>query len=91
MCMRLYNAEKAARYTASITNNTKIYGIVGGLAPLQGVPTSVRSDYQLRGATQQVIPLEPAAGLAYMQQKQLLSVNPQASGGVGRRVLLFSR
>ena len=91
MYMVLYNAGKAARNAASISNNTKIFGIMGGLAPLQGVPTSVRSDYQLRAATKQVIPLAPAPGLSYMKSKSLLSVNPQASGGVGRRVLMFSR
>ena len=91
MYMVLYNAGKAARNAASISNNTNIFGIMGGLAPLQGVPASVRCCYKDRVATKQVIPLAPAPGLAYMKQKSLLSVNPQATGGVGRRVLMFSR
>ena len=89
--MVLYNAGKAARNASSISNNTKIFGIMGGLAPLQGVPSSVRSEYQMRGATKQVIPLAPTPGLAYMKKNSLLSVNPQSSGGVGRRVLMFSK
>lgn len=89
--MVLYNAGKAARNVASISNNTKIYGIMGGLAPLHGVPTAVRSAYQFRAKTQQVIPLDHENGLKYMVDNNLLSVNPLASGGVGRRVLLYSR
>ena len=89
--MVLYNASKAARNATSISNNTKNFGIMGGLASLQGVPSSVRSDYKVRAASKQVIPLAPGPGLSYMKQKNLLSVNPQASGGVGRRVLMFSR
>ena len=33
MYMVLYNAGKAARNSASISNSTKIYDIMGGLAP----------------------------------------------------------
>ena len=84
--MVLSNAGKAARNAASISNNTKIFGIMGGLAPRHGVPSSVRSNYQMRVSTKQVIPLAPDPGLTYMKQNSLLSVNPQASGGVGRRV-----
>lgn len=91
MYMVLYNAGKAARNAASISNSTNIYGTMGGLAPLQGVPTSVRSNYQIRAATKQMIPLAPGPALSYMKKNNLLSVNPQASGGVGRRVLMFSR
>ena len=91
MYMVLYNAGKAARNSASISNSTKIYGIMGGLAPVQGVPSSVRFVYQARSATKQVIPLDYKSGLTYMQQKKLLSVNPQTSGGVGLRTLLYSR
>ena len=89
--MVLINAGKSARNAASISNNTKIFGIMGGLAPRHGVPSSVRSNYQMRVATKQVIPLAPDPGLTYMKQNSLLSVNPQSSGGVGRRVLFFSR
>ena len=90
MYMVLYNAGKAARNAASISNNTKIYGIMGGLAPLQ-VPNSVIVALGHRASTKQVIPLAPGPALSYMKKNNLLSVNPQASGGIGRRVLMFSR
>lgn len=89
--MVLYNAGKAARNAALITNNTNNFGIMGGLAPLLGKPTAAKSYLQLRAATKLVIPASPQAGYAYMKQKNLLSVNPLASGGVGRKVLLYSR
>ena len=89
--MVVYNAGKAARRAASISNNTDIYGTMGGLAPLQGVPMAHRSIVQMRAKSKQIIPLSPVAGLAYMKANNLLSKNPQASGGVGRRVLLFTR
>ena len=89
--MVVYNAGKAARHAASISNNTEIYGIMGGLAPLQGTPMAHRAIVEARAQTQQVIPLSPAAGLAYMQKNNLLSKNPLTSGGVGRRVLMVFR
>lgn len=81
------SGSKAARHQAMIYNNTKIYGDMGGLVPLIGVPTSARSYLQLAGNTRQVIPPSPSAGLQYMIDNQLLSVNPQCSGGVGRKAL----
>ena len=89
--MVVYNAGKAARHAASISNNTEIYGIMGGLAPLQGTPMAHRAIVETRAQTQQVIPLSPVAGLAYMQKNNLLSKNPLTSGGVGRRVLMVFR
>lgn len=89
--MVVYNAGKAARRAASISNNTQIFGIIGGLAPLQGTPMAHRAIVQVRAQSQQFIPLAPAAGLAYMRKNNLLSVNPQGSGGVGRRVLMQFR
>lgn len=87
MYMVLYNAGKAARNAASISNNTKIFGTMGGLVPLQGLPSPAGR----RASTKQIIPLAPGPALSYMKKNNLLSVNPQSSGGVGRRVLMFSR
>lgn len=89
--MVLYSAGKAARHAASISNNTEIFGIMGGLAPLQGTPMAHRAIVQMRAQSQQLIPLSPVAGLAYMQKNNLLSKNPLSSGGVGRRVLMVFR
>lgn len=89
--MVLYNAGKAARHSASIANNTEIYGIIGGLAPLQGTPMAHRSIVQMRAQSKQVIPLAPGPGLVFMTKNNLLSKNPANSGGVGRRVLMRFR
>lgn len=83
------NGSKAARRQASISNNTKIYGDMGGIVSKIGVSMSARSHLNRSGNTRQVIPLAPVEGLQYMLDKNLLSVNPQTSGGVGRRVLLM--
>lgn len=88
--MVLLNAGPRARAAASISNNTKIFGIMGGLAANHGIPSSVRTQYRYRSATKH-LPTQPAAGLAYMKKNNLLSVNPQTSGGVGLRNLLFYR
>jgi hypothetical protein len=81
------NLGKRARLTASITNSTKIFGIMGGLAPLTGLDSATRS-YQMRKATTKTL-----GNLTEQQLRErgLLSVNPQTSGGVGKKVLLFSR
>ncbi len=83
---------KRARSTPSISNQTSIFGIMGGLAPRVG-----RSDVavyrhtlikgskglpQLNGQT-------PVQQQIYMKNNKLLSVNPLTSGGVGKRVLMF--
>lgn len=87
MYMVLYNAGKAARNAASISNNTNIFGIMGGNVSRRGLPAPSGR----RAATKQVIPLAPGPALSYMKKNNLLSVNPQASGGVGRNVLMLSR
>lgn len=82
--MVLMNAGKAARNAASITNSGKIYGTMGGLVPHIGVDNSVRSMQRSRGNTKML----PMYTVAQMKEKGLLSVNPQVSGGVGKKVLM---
>lgn len=81
------NLGKRARLTASISNSSKIFGIMGGTAPLTGLNASARS-YQMRKAGTKLL-----GNLTEKQLRErgLLSVNPQGSGGVGKKVLLFSR
>lgn len=81
------SGNKKARSTPSITNNTKIFGLMGGLAPRVG--TSDVAVYrhkiikggrclpQLNGKT-------PEEQQYYMKVNKLLSVNPAGSGGVGK-------
>ena len=70
----------------SITNKTSTYGIMGGLAPTSGITASTRRHYKTAGAKlyQNIPTSTPKAGLTYMCKNNLLSVNPQCSGGVGR-------
>lgn len=86
------NGSKRARNTPSITNNTKIFGIIGGLAPRVGTSDIAVYRHQLiKGARglPQLNGQTPAQQHAYLKRNHLLSVNPLASGGVGKRVLMF--
>ena len=88
--MVLMNGSKAARNVASISNNTKIYGIMGGTAASIGKTALFGgSCLSNRYPNCNKIPSSPEAGLAYMKANNLLSVNPLASGGVGRRMTLI--
>ena len=79
---------KRARNVASLTNQTTIYGIMGGLAPRARIMAN-QSAIRNKARNQQTIPLKPIPGLAYMKGgnpmgRYMLSRNPQCSGGVGR-------
>lgn len=86
------NLGKKARNTASITNSTCIYGIMGGLAPKVGNENSVFRAIQIRGPIG--IPAQyqncSPATMEYLKKNNLLSVNPQGSGGVGRMFMAYS-
>ena len=88
--MVLMNGSKAARNAASITNNTNVYGIMGGsVSKIGKLALLYRGCSSGRYATCNKIPLTPVAGLEYMRANNLLSVNPLASGGVGKRSTLI--
>ena len=80
---------KRSRKTPSISNSKKYYGIMGGTEPHTGGSAAIHRIQDIRAATRQFIPLAPAAGLAYMQANNLLSRNPQGSGGAGRMFLRY--
>ena len=83
---------KKARRTPSIANNTKIFGIMGGLAPRVGVSdAAVYRHQQIKGGRglPQLNGKTPEQQQHYMKVNNLLSVNPMSSGGVGKRFLLF--
>ena len=89
--MVLSNAIKTVRNKASLTNQTSHFGIMGGLAPLRNVRPSIARARQQRGrSTLAGMPTKPIPGLEYMKSRSMLSVNPQGSGGVGKRVLLYT-
>ncbi len=83
---------KRARSTPSISNKTSIFGIMGGLAPRVGVrDVAAYRHIQIKGSKgiPQLNGLTPAQQKLYLEQNNLLSVNPLTSGGVGKRVLMF--
>ncbi len=81
--MVLMNAGKRARNAASITNNTKIFGIIGGLRPNVGKDASV-SDNRANSRT---LASRGIKTQAQLKSAGLLSVNPVGSGGVGKKEL----
>jgi hypothetical protein len=82
---------KRARNTPSITNNTKIFGIMGGLAPRVGLSNAGTYNHQVikggRGLPQ-LYGKSIAFQKNYLFTNKLLSVNPVGSGGVGKAVLM---
>ena len=85
------NLGKKARNTASITNSTCIYGIMGGLAPRVGNDTNVYRTIQIRGAKGLPAQYQKCGPetIDYLRKNNLLSVNPQSSGGVGRMFMMY--
>ena len=83
------NGSKRARNAASMSNQTSHYGIMAGTVPMTGKTWSVRRAITKQGnycncIGGQRIPTAPGPGLAFLTEKQALSVNPQCTGGVGR-------
>jgi len=83
---------KRARHTPSITNQTSIFGIMGGLAPRTGISNvAAYRHIQIKGSKglPQLYGKTPEQQQQYLKQNNLLSVNPLTSGGVGKRTLMF--
>lgn len=81
-----------ARHQASLSNQTSHFGIMGGVPSRTNKRVSSIRALLIRSTSSLAdLPVRPGPGLAYMRKKHILSVNPQASGGVGKRVLLYSR
>ena len=84
---------KRARNTPSITNKTSIFGIMGGLAPRVGTSSAgVYRHVQIKGSRglPQLYNKPINYQQTYLRTNKLLSVNPLASGGVGKKVLMYS-
>jgi len=77
------SGSKRARSTPSITNNTKIFGIMGGTVSLTGRRDSIVHHLKRKATNLNPIPSGPTAGFEYMLSRNLLSRNPLCSGGVG--------
>ena len=91
----LMNGSKRARHSPSITNNTKIFGIMGGLGPRVGVGVSNVGTYRhiLTKAGQglsELYGLTPTQQERAMKERNILSRNPLGSGGVGKKSLIFA-
>ncbi len=83
---------KKARNTPSISAYHQV-GIKAGLAPVIGLNQMNRPAYRFAVNTQNP-PDTPAyqsyaAQVAYLYANKLVSVNPQCSGGVGRKQLFL--
>lgn len=83
---------KAARHTASVSNNTKIFGIMEGTVSCTNRPRAACIAIHTRGANTR-IQWSPnyVFGLTQMKQKGALSKNPACSGGVGKAAVIRQR
>lgn len=83
---------KKARQTASISNYQQV-GIKAGLAPTATGPDVMFRAYNIGGAQQTAtVPSfirSYAAQVAFLRNNNLISVNPQSSGGIGRMFMHF--
>ena len=83
---------KKARNTPSIANQTSIFGIMGGLSPRVGLSdAAVYRHQQIKGSRglPQLYGKSIIFQKNYLTVNKLLSVNPLASGGVGKRMLMI--
>ena len=71
---------KSARMKSSLTNRTSVFGIMGGLSNNR----ISRMASMHRATSRLVIPTSAKLGMQFMKKYNLLSKNPQGSGGVGR-------
>ena len=72
-----------ARNRGQRTHKTTIFGLMGGTIQAGRYSSSIRSAIY-RATNYNQIPPKPEPGKAYMLSHNLLSRNPQCSGGVGR-------
>ena len=80
-----------SRYTSSITNNTNVYSVMGGLAPQNGINYNGLKASKRRARNQQTLSADPVIGKKQMERLNILSKNPVGSGGVGRTSFIAAR
>jgi hypothetical protein len=86
------NGSKKARNASAISNRTSVFGIMGGLAPRHGHTNVAAYRNILKRGAKPIFALNgktPAQQRIYLQNNNLLSVNPLTSGGVGKKTLMF--
>jgi len=81
--MRRVGFSKKANSLDSLRNRTTTFGIMGGTITSGNYRNSIRTA-TYRATTYNQIPPRPNPGKEYMLAHNLLSRNPQCSGGVGR-------
>lgn len=82
---------KKARHVSSIVNNTKNFGIMGGLAPRTGIrDVAAYRHVQIKGSRglPQLYGKSTTYQKNYLFNNKLVSKNPASSGGVGKHILL---
>lgn len=77
------NGSKRARNAASMSNQISHFGKMSGTVPLTGRTWATRNAIIRNSGYCSCIPQGPA-GLQYLINNNLLSKNPQCTGGVGR-------
>ena len=85
------NSSRAARSKATITNNTNCFGVMGGLAPQNGINAKALSPSRRRARNQQTLSVNPALGKLQLMERNILSRNPPGSGGVGKTSIIAFR
>jgi hypothetical protein len=68
--------------TAKLTHNCCIFGIMGGTAPLTGVPLAHRAYLEKRASRKALCITDCAKGHKYLKDNGILGCNPMM-GGVG--------
>jgi len=87
------NGSKRARHTPSIANNTKIFGIMGGLGSVVGIRDfAVARHIRIKAGQglSDLYGLTPLQQERAMRERNILSKNPLGSGGVGKKSLIFA-
>jgi len=79
---RIIHGKRTKGSTAKLTNNCCIFGIMGGTAPLTGVPLAHRAYLEKRASRKALCITDCAKGHKYLKDHGILGCNPQA-GGVG--------
>lgn len=79
---RTIHGQRTKGSTAKLTHNCCIFGIMGGTAPLTGVPLAHRAYLEKRATRKALCIQDCAKGHKYLKDNGILGCNPMM-GGVG--------
>ena len=85
------SGSRNARYSASLTNQTSIFGTMAGLVPRTGNMSATTYRQMLYNSGGNSLSFlynqPPARQQLFLKHNNLLSVNPASSGGIGTMFL----